>query len=115
MQADVREFCIVLCTVPDRDAGLEVARTLVDRRLAACVNLIPGLTSVYRWEGSVHEDPELLLVLKTRAALFGEVAAAIAEVHPYDTPEVIALPVGAGSSAYLDWVLRSTEPEAPPA
>jgi periplasmic divalent cation tolerance protein len=110
MQADVREYCVALCTVPDRDAGLEVARFLVERRLAACVNLVPGLISVYRWEGSVQEEPELLLVVKTRAALFDELAAAITQVHPYDTPEIVALPIVAGAAPYLDWLLRSTGP-----
>ena len=77
------------------------------RRLAACVNIIPGLRSIYRWEGEICDDGESLLVIKTRAESVADLTEALLELHPYDTPEVIALPIeeGAGNPAYLQWLL----------
>jgi periplasmic divalent cation tolerance protein len=80
----------------------------VEAQLAACGSIVPGLTSVYRWQGAVHKDPELLLVIKTRAALLSALAARVKQLHPYDEPEVLALPAVGGSAGYLRWVLDST-------
>ncbi len=98
---------IALCTLPDRDEATQIARTLVEERLAACVNLVPGLRSIYRWEGEVHEDPERLAVIKTTLPLFESMRARLVELHPYDCPEVIALPVERGHSPYLEWIRAS--------
>lgn len=100
---------LVLCNAPP-EAALRLARELVERRLAACVNVVPGVTSVYRWEGSLHEDQESTLLVKTRAALVDALTSAIRELHPYEVPEVIAVPLepGAGNPAYLAWVLDET-------
>jgi len=100
---------VVLCTCP-AEVARDLARPLVEERLVACVNIVPGLTSIYRWEGKVCEDGESLLVMKTRAALMEQLSARIVELHPYDVPEVIALPLspGEGNPAYLDWLLEQT-------
>jgi len=97
---------VVLCTSPP-DRAADLARAVVERRLAACVNIIPGLRSIYRWEGEICDDGESLLVIKTRAESVAPLTEALLELHPYDTPEVIALPIeeGAGNPAYLQWLL----------
>ena len=96
--------CVVLVTAPDDETPGKIARALVEEKLVACVNIVPGVRSVYRWEGAVQEDAEVLLVLKTRADRCAAVAARVADLHSYDLPEVLVLPVSAGSDAYLDWV-----------
>jgi periplasmic divalent cation tolerance protein len=98
------EVRVVLITAPDADSGATLARALVDERLAACVNLVPGVRSIYRWEGRVEEGDEVLMVVKTRATRCKELAARVNDLHPYDVPEVLELAIDGGSSAYLDWV-----------
>ena len=109
MSEEPTAYIVVLCTAPDQQAARLIGERLVERRLAACVNIVPGLASVYRWEGAVHEDAETLLVIKTRRDLFDEVAADIAAAHPYRVPEIIALPVVRGSASYLDWLAAETK------
>jgi periplasmic divalent cation tolerance protein len=82
----------------------------VERRVAACVNLVPRVRSVYRWKGKVEEAPETLLVVKTAAARLPALLAAVEELHPYEVPEAIALPVEAGLAPYLDWVVGESRP-----
>jgi periplasmic divalent cation tolerance protein len=106
------EFVVVLCTAPNDQTAREIARDLVERRLAACVNVAGGLLSVYRWQGAVHEESEVLLLIKTRAILFEALAAAIAARHPYSTPEIIALPIVAGAAPYLSWLAAETAPDS---
>jgi periplasmic divalent cation tolerance protein len=96
--------CIVLCTFPDADGAQAAAGALVGDRLAACVNLLPGVTSVYRWEGEVHTDREALLVAKTSRRALAALEARILELHPYDVPEIVAVDITAGLPAYLQWV-----------
>lgn len=100
---------VVLTTVPSRDAARTLARELVERRLVACANVVPGVVSIYRWEGAVQEDDEVLIVLKTRRDRTTELAGAIRELHTYDTPEVVVLPVDGGDRDYLSWVLREAD------
>ncbi|HAH05848.1 MAG TPA: divalent-cation tolerance protein CutA [Elusimicrobia bacterium] len=97
-----------LIAVPDRRTGLTLARGLVRRRLAACVNLVPGVRSVYRWKGRIEEASELLLVAKTRSSRLKELTAFVRRNHPYSLPEIAALPVQGGSRDYLRWVKDST-------
>lgn len=104
----MEDVCVVYCTAPDEEVAARVARALVEERLAACVNVLPAVVSFYRWEGELHEDGELLLVVKTRRALLEPLAARVRELHPYEVPELIALPVEAGSAAYLAWVRGET-------
>lgn len=96
---------VLLCTAPAEGGHAErLARGLVEAELAACVNLVGPVRSIYRWQGAVAEDPELLLVIKTRAACYADVEAYLLREHPYEVPEVIALDVTRGSEAYLAWL-----------
>lgn len=99
---------LCLCTCPDRDAAGRIARTLVDERLAACVNLLPGVTSVYRWQGAVETGEEVLMLAKTVPERLQALTARIVELHPYDVPEVVAMQVDAGLPAYLEWIAGET-------
>jgi periplasmic divalent cation tolerance protein len=103
----VTKSIVVLVTAPRKDAE-RLAKGLVAARLAACVNVVPGVVSHYRWEGKVHKDAESLLVLKTRASKLGAVESWIKAHHPYSVPEVLALPVAGGSKAYLSWLASAT-------
>ena len=94
---------VVLVTVP-ADRAEALARTLVEERRCACVNLVPGVRSIYRWEDQVQADPETLCVVKTTRQGFEALKARVLELHPYQVPEVIALPVEAGHAPYLAWL-----------
>ena len=98
---------VVFVTAPEEAAG-PLARVLVDERLAACVNIVPAVRSVYRWEGRLEEDSEVLLVAKTNAERVAALSERVRELHPYDLPETLALPVVGGSPAYLGWVNAET-------
>ncbi|MBI4616663.1 MAG: divalent-cation tolerance protein CutA [Planctomycetes bacterium] len=100
---------LVLVTCPPEKAA-EIAETLVGERLAACANIVPGLSSVYWWEGKVQKDPESLLLLKTRADLVDRLRERVQAIHPYSVPEVLTFAVAEGLPAYLDWVRQSTVP-----
>ncbi len=99
---------VVLVTVPSADEAARIARALVEERLAACGNVLPGLRSIYRWEGKVEDDAEALLVLKTTRARFAALRERVLALHPYTVAEVLALPVEAGSEKYLAWVAAET-------
>jgi periplasmic divalent cation tolerance protein len=98
---------IVLCTCPDGTAADAIASALLEAKLAACVNRINGVESLYRWEGSIQRDQEVLLLIKTTAVAFGQVESAISDLHPYELPEIIGVPVTQGSAPYLDWLTKS--------
>jgi len=102
-------FSVVWCTVPSLSVAESLASTLVGTSLAACVNIVPGLTSVYKWKGRIEKDQELLLMIKTRSSLVQKLTRAIAENHPYDTPEIIEAKIEGGSEAYLDWLRGATQ------
>jgi len=99
---------LILCTCPDAESASRIAHALVEEHLAACVNRAPGLTSVYRWQGEIHEDHEMLLLIKTRRERFESLRARIIELHPYDVPEVIAFDIAAGHAPYLEWLRTET-------
>jgi periplasmic divalent cation tolerance protein len=99
---------VVLVTAPSAGKAAELARALVEERLAACGNVVPGLRSVYRWNDAVQEDEEALLLLKTTRARLDALRARVVALHPYEVPEVIALPVEAGHAPYLAWIAAST-------
>ena len=99
---------VVLVTVPDAGVGRRLARALLQERLVACANLVPGVTSLYRWEGELQEEEEVLLVMKTRSELVPGLAARIPELHPYELPEVLALRADDGLPAYCRWVMDET-------
>ena len=100
---------IVLCTVPDRDTAEDIANILIAENLAACVNIIPGITSVYRWEDRIEQAEELILVIKTGGDAYRALQAKISDLHPYELPEVIAVPISHGLSAYLAWIEQCTK------
>lgn len=111
--ARVEECCEVVITADDAEWLAGFTRTLVERRLAACGHLIDPIRSVYRWQGTVHDEAEARVALHTRSALVPAIVSAAAEQHPYDVPCVIALPLTGGNPAYLDWIVaETTEPAA---
>jgi periplasmic divalent cation tolerance protein len=99
---------VALSTVGKAEDAERIARALVERGLAACVNVVPGVVSVYRWKGAVERGEELLLVIKTRAERLGALRDALVELHPYELPELIAVPITAGYEPYLDWLDASS-------
>ena len=103
------DYVIVLTTVPDDGAlGRELARALVQERLAACVSLLPVMQSTYRWEDQVAEDTERQVIIKTRSGHVEAIKERLRALHSYELPELLVLPVSEGSSAYLDWIAAST-------
>lgn len=103
----VDEVRLILVTAPE-GAASDLARRLVEARLAACVNILPGVTSVFRWEGRVQEEGEALLVLKTSTSAVEALREAVQELHPYDVPEFLVVPVESGLDRYLAWVAAET-------
>ena len=99
---------IVLTTAGSQEQARKIAHTLVDRRLAACVNIVPHIESVYRWQGKVESASEWLLVIKTQSGSFDRVRETIKELHSYDLPECVMLEIAAGSKEYLNWIAEST-------
>lgn len=103
---------VVLTTCPDEETARGIAHALVEERLAACANILPGATSIYRWEGRIETAGECLVILKTRNAKLDDLAARLAALHPFEVPELLALPVERGAAAYLRWMVEETEGEA---
>jgi periplasmic divalent cation tolerance protein len=99
---------LVLCTAPDADQAAKLARGLVEARLAACVNIVPGLRSFYVWKGEVHDEPEVQLFIKSRRPRFEALRDWLKTNHPYEVPEILALPIEAGSEDYLGWLDEQT-------
>jgi periplasmic divalent cation tolerance protein len=95
---------VVLCTCSSREEGMRIAQALVEERLAACVNVLPGVASVYRWQGQVETAEEVLLVMKTAEQRFPQLCERIAALHSYEVPEIISLAVRAGAEKYLAWL-----------
>lgn len=104
--------CVVFVTCPNEPVAKAIASSLIQNRHAACVNILPAITSLYLWEGEVCEDGEWLLMIKTTHAAFEKLEEQIVALHPYDVPEVIALPVTEGSTPYLQWVQRSVRSQS---
>ena len=102
---------VILTTVGTEEEANKLAVELIDRRLAACVNITRGVTSVFRWQGEIQRDSEYLLIIKTVDELFGETSDAIRELHSYECPEILALPARPGDIRFLDWLQESTVAE----
>ncbi len=98
----------VLTTLPNADAAAELSKTVVGERLAACANVIPALRSIYRFQGKVQDENEVLVLFKTRQELYENLKSRILELHPYEIPEVMAIPVEQGYAAYLEWLANET-------
>ena len=99
---------LVIANCPDEACANRIALAVVEAGLAACVNLLPRVQSVYRWQGAIESASEVPLLIKTTAGRYGELETAIRELHPYDVPEIIALPIAQGLPAYLDWLAAET-------
>ena len=102
---------IVFTTAASEEQAAKIARHLVERGLAACVNIVPHVTSVYRWKDKVEETRELILIIKTTAGVFGQVRQAISDLHSYELPECICLVIEDGSPDYLQWIAESVSAE----
>jgi periplasmic divalent cation tolerance protein len=106
------DFLVVLVTMPDAETGARVGRTLVEEKLAACVNVIPGLRSIYEYEGKLCDDAEVLCLFKTRRALYPVLRDRLTGLHPYQVPEIIAVALAEGNAPYLAWLAAGTRPPA---
>jgi periplasmic divalent cation tolerance protein len=102
-------YCVVFVTVPNIEDGRKIAQILVRQKLAACVNILPGIISIYTWEDEICEDREVLMVIKTRTELFDALSATVQKEHPYEVPEVIAVPLESGTLGYLGWIDQVTQ------
>ncbi|MCL7714513.1 divalent-cation tolerance protein CutA [Stenotrophomonas mori] len=110
---DAQDARLVFCTCPDTATAHALARHLVERNLAACVNLLPPMQSVYRWHGQLEQAEEVQLLIKTCADRLPALSAALQRLHPYEVPEILALTPSAGLPAYLDWIRAQTREEDP--
>ncbi len=104
------EGLVVLCTCPDVMVAEKLAQTIVEQHLAACVNLLPSVTSIYHWQGAIERATECLLLIKTERAVYPALESALAELHPYQVPEIVALPIVQGLPPYLRWMAESVGP-----
>jgi periplasmic divalent cation tolerance protein len=104
----VTDALLVLTTLPNADAAAELAKSVVTEKLAACANLFPALRSIYKWQAKLQDENEVLVLFKTRQEHFERLKARILELHPYEVPEVLAIPVEQGYQGYLDWLARET-------
>ena len=98
---------MAIVTAPSLDVAERLVTAIVEERLAACGNIVPGVTSIYHWNGALQRDSEVLIIFKTTRAVLARLMARVEEIHPYDVPEVLALPVAAGLEAYTTWVAAS--------
>ncbi len=102
------EFLVVLVTVSDADTGVQLGRQLVEEHLAACVQVMPVGTAIYRWQGELYVEPQAQVLIKTRKTLWESLRARVVELHPDQVPEILALPIVDGLPAYLGWLREST-------
>lgn len=103
------EFVLVLTTVPDPEKGEEIAKKLVEERVAACVTVVPARASFYWWEGKIEKETECILFIKTKRNLYKELEKELLSIHPYSVPEIIALPITEGFGKYLNWLKEETK------
>ena len=105
------EYQIVYCTCPDNESAEYVANILIEKSLAACVSILPGITSIYAWQNTVETNTEHLLMIKSKVKVYDALETAILTTHPYDIPEIIAVPIQMGLQSYLQWIDDSIQPE----
>ena len=105
----MHEISLVLVTAGSEEEAAKIGRTLVEEKLAACANLVPRIRSIYRWKGDIHDEQETLVLIKTRTSIFPALRNRIRELHSYEVPEIVALPISQGLQEYLDWVVAETE------
>ena len=102
-------YCIVNCTARDKKEAIEIAEKLVKKRLVACCNIVPSVTSLYEWDGKLCEEKEVLMIMKTETELFEAIETEVKKMHSYNVPELICIPITGGSRRYLDWVDEQTK------
>lgn len=102
------EFLVIYCTVPNKKEGKEIARKLVEKKLAACVNIIDHVESVFSWDGELCEEKEAMMIIKTKKELFDKVQFIIQDMHSYNVPEIIAMPIVEAEETYLKWIGHET-------
>lgn len=102
------ENIVVYVTAPSEDAAAVIARALIEQKLAACVNIVRNIRSIYSWQGKIEDDDEVLMIIKTQKKHFDALSEKVKELHSYDVPEIIALPIFKGSDDYLEWIKAST-------
>ncbi len=102
------DYIVIFITAPDEEVSQKIARRLVEEGLAGCVNIIKGIRSIYLWQGRIEDEPETLLIVKSRRSLFGRLKERVKEIHPYSVPEIIALGILEGSEDYLKWLDDAT-------
>jgi len=103
-------YTIVLCSCPDSETATNIAEYLVANKLAACVNVLPNVLSIYTWQGNIEQANEQLLVIKTKVDSYNDIQHAILEIHPYELPEIISVPIDTGLSTYLNWIDENVLP-----
>ncbi|MCX7823222.1 MAG: divalent-cation tolerance protein CutA [Syntrophobacterales bacterium] len=109
MAVKAQDVIVVWVTVGNHDEAVNIAKTIVEEKLAACVNIIPSVRSIYFWKGEVCDDAETLLMIKTKESLFEKLRSRIRGIHSYEVPEIIAVKLHAGHEPYLSWVVETTE------
>ena len=103
------DYLIIYVTAPDEETAAGIARALVEEKLVACAGIVPGVRSIYRWKGAVEDQQEVLIMAKTGKELFERVEARVKEMHPYEVPEIVAVPLTCGSHEYLEWLAESID------
>ncbi len=101
-------YCIIQSTTANEEEAKKIARHLVEKKLIACCSIIPTVTSIYRWKDEITEDNEVLMIMKTKAELYSKVEKEIKKLHSYEVPEIICIPINAGSKEYLNWIDEQT-------
>ena len=104
----MNDYKVIFCTVPSKDDGKKIGNILVKERLAACVNIVSGITSIYEWKGELCDDSECLMIIKSRKELFENIKKRIVGNHPYELPEIISLSIDDGLEPYLNWISENT-------
>uniref|UniRef100_A0A7C4EPC6 Divalent-cation tolerance protein CutA n=1 Tax=Thermodesulfovibrio aggregans TaxID=86166 RepID=A0A7C4EPC6_9BACT len=102
------DYMFILITAPDEDEAVKIGKTLVEERLAGCVNIIKGIRSIYFWQGKVEDEPEVLMIVKTKTDLFDELEKRVKSLHSYTVPEIIGIKIDKGSEGYLNWLTEVT-------
>jgi periplasmic divalent cation tolerance protein len=105
----MQDYIVIYITTNSFDSAKKIGKILLDKKLVACVNIVPKIKSVFRWKGKIEKEDEVLLILKTKRVLFDKIVQKVKEMHPYEVPEIIGLPIVCGNQSYLDWIEKEVE------